>query len=382
MSSQIATTEGIQSVTVVDESVALQHKKRPQFDLVKETVVDRFLRADPEFGLFLTKKTELARLEVRDLEIASTCDAEDIKGPRHHALKLFISRRLANDIPQLNDCFRAVHDRLCRDGIFAGRAESLENLSQRLWSMYPRPLARICAGTYFLFSRLMPRLPLLRAIYKRLSSGRRPLSKTEVLGRLCYSGFDVVDVHESKGEFFFLARKSRRPSVDKHPSTGLLIKLRRVGKDGKNISINKLRSMHPYSEYLQEYVYQQNNLRRNGKFNDDFRVTKWGHFIRKYWLDELPQFINLLRGDIALVGVRALSEQYFGLYPKELQKLRTRFKPGLIPPYYADLPTCFDEIVESEKRYLNAKLGRPFTTDIRYLLKAMSNIIFRHARST
>ena len=56
------------------------------------------------------------------------------------------------------------------------------------------------------------------------------------------------------------------------------------------------------------------------------------------------------------------------------------FKPGLIPPYYADLPKSFDEIIESERNYLKEKESSPIITDINYFLRAMSNI-FLGARS-
>ena len=78
----------------------------------------------------------------------------------------------------------------------------------------------------------------------------------------------------------------------------------------------------------------------------------------------MPQLINLLKGDLRLVGVRALSEHYLSLYPKDLQELRGHFKPGLVPPYYVDLPQTFDEIVESERRYLRKKQAHPIKTDI------------------
>ena len=82
-----------------------------------------------------------------------------------------------------------------------------------------------------------------------------------------------------------------------------------------------------------------------------------------------------------MIGVRALSEHYFNLYPKKLQQLRTQFKPGLIPPYYADMPKSFDEIVQSELNYLNAKLKSPLRTDMKYFTKAVFNILFKRARS-
>ena len=90
---------------------------------------------------------------------------------------------------------------------------------------------------------------------------------------------------------------------------------------------------------------------------------------------------NKKKTNLDMVGVRALSEHYFSLYPKDLQDLRTRFKPGLVPPYYADMPKSFDEIIESERHYLQAKQNHPFSTDIRYFFRAWYNILFRKARS-
>ena len=139
--------------------------------------------------------------------------------------------------------------------------------------------------------------------------------------------------------------------------------------------------MHPYSEFLQEYIFEQHELTKSGKFFNDFRLTGWGRFFRKMWIDEWPQIVNFFQGDLNLVGVRALSEHYYGLYPKDLQDLRTRFKPGLVPPYYADMPKSFDAIVESERHYLLSKQKHPLTTDLKYFFKAWYNIFFKHARS-
>ena len=95
----------------------------------------------------------------------------------------------------------------------------------------------------------------------------------------------------------------------------------------------------------------------------------------------MPQLVNWIRGDISLVGVRALSKAKFDLYPKDLQELRTRLKPGLVPPFYVDLPDTFSELLESERNYLNKKLKSRFSTDLVYLLRAFNNIIFKGARS-
>jgi lipopolysaccharide/colanic/teichoic acid biosynthesis glycosyltransferase len=90
---------------------------------------------------------------------------------------------------------------------------------------------------------------------------------------------------------------------------------------------------------------------------------------------------NLLRGDLKLVGVRPLSRHYFSLYPEEFRKKRIKFKPGLIPPFYADLPSSLDEIIASEARYLDACEKSPFKTDFIYFWKSFRNILFCKARS-
>jgi lipopolysaccharide/colanic/teichoic acid biosynthesis glycosyltransferase len=82
-----------------------------------------------------------------------------------------------------------------------------------------------------------------------------------------------------------------------------------------------------------------------------------------------------------LVGVRPLSKQYFELYNEELQKRRIKYKPGLIPPFYADMPSNLDEIQLSETRYLDSYEKHPFLTDFRYFWKSWWNILFRNARS-
>ena len=114
--------------------------------------------------------------------------------------------------------------------------------------------------------------------------------------------------------------------------------LKFIGFNGQMIIVYKFRTMYPYSEFLQEYIYQKSDLTAGGKFKDDFRVTDWGKFMRATWLDELPMIYNWLKGDLKLFGVRPLSHQYLSLYTDELRKLRTTVLPGLIPPFYADIP--------------------------------------------
>ena len=139
--------------------------------------------------------------------------------------------------------------------------------------------------------------------------------------------------------------------------------------------------MYPYSEYLQDYVFKNHQLDEGGKFKNDFRVSPLGRFFRKFWLDEIPMIWNLLKGDMKIIGVRPLSNQYFNLYTKELQEKRIRTKPGLLPPFYADMPKTLEEIMDSELKYLEAYEKAPLATDLKYFWLILKNILFRGARS-
>ena len=79
----------------------------------------------------------------------------------------------------------------------------------------------------------------------------------------------------------------------------------RVGKNGKTFKMYKFRSMFVNADKMLDRLKEQNDV--DGpmfKMKDDPRVTKIGHFIRKHSLDELPQFLNVLKGDMSLVGPR------------------------------------------------------------------------------
>jgi len=90
---------------------------------------------------------------------------------------------------------------------------------------------------------------------------------------------------------------------------------------------------------------------------------------------------NWLKGDLQIVGVRPLSFHYLSLYDKDLRELRKKVKPGLIPPFYADLPETFEEISDSERRYINAFQKHPMRTQCIYFWKAFINIAIKGARS-
>jgi lipopolysaccharide/colanic/teichoic acid biosynthesis glycosyltransferase len=282
-----------------------------------------------------------------------------------------------------NQVLAYVHSVLPDNAWFAFRLATAENVKHQLRERLPAAVFSVCYFSHFLVRRVLPKLKGFRKI-SRLLSLTPDLSKAEIMGRVLYHGFTIEAVREEGNHTILITRKDpiRNPSTTAPaPSEGFLFRMPRIGQHGKTISVYKLRSMHPYAEYVQEYLYQNHGLDAGGKFKDDFRVSTGGRVLRKYWIDELPMLYNLLKGDMKLIGVRPISKHYLGLYPEHARQARTRYKPGLIPPFYADLPETFDDIVQSELNYLAAYEASPLRTDAKYLLKILHNILVKKARS-
>lgn len=255
---------------------------------------------------------------------------------------------------------------------------------QIIYSKYPAGLRTIIYFIHYLWHRVFPKVSPLDKIYFLFTKGKnRTFNRVEILGRLYHAGFEVVYEGTSQGTFFAIGRKVRQPITVGTPSVSPLIKLRRVGHKGKIIEVYKFRTMYSYSEYIQSYVYEHNQLDESGKFANDYRISTTGKWLRRLWLDELPMIVNLLKGEMKLVGVRPLSEHYLSLYTPEMQQLHTSVKPGLLPPFYYEerTPSTPEEVQESERRYIEAYHKRPLLTDWRYFWGIVHNILFNRKRS-
>ena len=332
---------------------------------------------------FLEKNLENIKVNFYSSSIFSTTTLENIEIIRNNSKNLLINLHKLNDIRYLNQYLITSHMKLIPDGILVGHLLPIETTFSRLQNQMPKLLFTLFYPFHFLFSRVIPKIPKINSLYFIITRGNnRTISKAEMYGRLNFCGFQIEKDIIINDKLFFMAKKVKTVSKVTNPSYHPIVKLTRVGYNKELIKIHKFRTMHPYSEFLQKNIYEENELDSRGKFKNDFRITSWGKIMRKFWIDELPQIYDWIQGRVNLVGVRALSEQYFSLYPKELQDLRTRFKPGIIPPFYVDMPKDLDEICKSEERYLNQKAKAPLKTDLKYGIKALINIIFKGARSS
>lgn len=297
-----------------------------------------------------------------------------IKGIVHN----IISLNKINNISHIDEFFESVNKKLVKEGVFVGCVETIRQRKEKIFKKYHASVAYPVYLFDFVFKRICPKVFPTKKLYYKITKGKDTvISIAETLGRLTLSGFEILSYEEINGVTYFAAKKTRLPMYGDKPSCGFIVKLRRVGENGNIINVYKFRTMHPYSECLQDYLYKNHSLKEGGKFNRDFRITFWGKILRKTRIDELPMLINFLKGDLKLVGVRPLSLQYWSTYEEDIRNRRIKYKPGLFPPFVADLPKTFTEIMDSERRYLDNYDSKPIRTDLKYLLKILYNINFK-----
>ena len=149
----------------------------------------------------------------------------------------------------------------------------------------------------------------------------------------------------------------------------------RIGKNGRRFNFYKFRSMYMDAEQRKAELMAQNEMQGNMfKMENDPRIIPIGHFMRKYSIDELPQFWIVLKGDMSLVGTRPPTEDEFEQYQYH-HKARLGIKPGLTGMWQvsgrSDI-TDFEEVVALDTEYIaNWTLG----LDVMILFKTVGVVL-------
>ena len=336
----------------------------------QDNVADRLERLSPK----LSPATAVVDID----------NPEEAKKLEASKYKLIVNKHGLSYIRNLNQLLNTFNDVLPDGGYLWCHTRTSALKRQNLLNACPGIRGKLWSIHYYIWHRVCPKLYTTKWFYMWVTGGKnRSYPRSEILGRICRAGFDIVDERFSMGEFYVLCRKAREPRRYKARHYGPIIKLHRVGYKGKQIGVYKFRSMYAYSEYLQPYLMEHEGLAKGGKYYHDYRINFWGRQFRNRMIDEFPMIINIFKGEMKLVGVRPLSRPYFELYTPEMQEMHISVKPGLLPPFYYEgkTPETLEEIQESEKRYIEAYKKHPFLTDWRYFWGIVGNVIFKRKRS-
>lgn len=362
--------------------VDLEDLRKKMLEPVKEQLFEKLRHQEYKFFKFVSEHVDLESILCMETAIDHNYKINSFIISQT-PVRLMLHMNKMNDIRRINEFLLDIHQLLLPGGFFICRAHTLLTHKEWVFSKYPRYIARNVYLIDFLINRVLPKLPFFDKIYFALTSGKnRLISRAELLGRLNFCGFEIIAEKVIEKRLCVIVRKAKTPSIDVNPTYGPLVELKRVGYGNNIIKTYKVRTMHPYSEYLQKYVNDNFGGTIDGDgFQNDFRITGWGKLFRKFWIDELPMLLNWLKGDLKIVGVRPISEHKFSMYSKENQALRSTVKPGLVPPFYADLPSDFEGLQISEAKYIKLYHENPIKTDIQYFFKVMWNIFVKKARS-
>lgn len=162
--------------------------------------------------------------------------------------------------------------------------------------------------------------------------------------------------------------------IKKEDHGPIFYKQTRVGKNGKNFEMYKFRSMFVNADQMLDKLKNQNDVEGPMfKMKKDPRITKIGHFIRKHSLDELPQFINVIKGDMSLVGPRPPLPSEVTEY-SDYDKQRLYVTPGCTGLWQATErnEVGFNEMVQLDIDYIKRA---SFSLDLWIIWKTVEVVI-------
>ena len=272
-----------------------EKRSKASIESIHQSVLSVTTEAD---YYMLRKKTKLDSTQTKVICDRSTFGILQIPEYQYATI---VDMTLLNDMRGINKRLCMVNQKLPDEGNYVCCYRPQEYIKSKILARYPKGINWVIYGLYFMQKR--PRLMLTSRLYYDVTRGKkRMLSKTEVLGRLYYCGFEVDEiVPMGHIEYVFAHRHSQPYPQEQIKLYGPLVKLPRVCKNKEIKYFYKLRTMHPYAEYIQKYVFDaRGGMDIADKSNDDFRITTWGRFLRKYWLDELPMLINWIKRDVKL----------------------------------------------------------------------------------
>lgn len=157
----------------------------------------------------------------------------------------------------------------------------------------------------------------------------------------------------------------------------VIFKHKRIGKNGKEIYIYKFRTMVENAEdMIRNFTEEQKKeFQENYKLADDPRITKVGKLLRKTSLDELPQLINILKGDLSIIGPRPIVREELKKYGERQEEFLS-ITPGLTGYWAANGRSCVDyaQRMEMEMYYVR---NVSFKLDVKIFFQTVKSVATR-----
>ncbi len=165
------------------------------------------------------------------------------------------------------------------------------------------------------------------------------------------------------------------PLIKWETKGNVIYKQKRIGKDGNTIIIYKFRTMiDKADEKISELPKKlQTEYEQNYKIEKDPRITKIGKFLRNTNIDEMPQAINVLKGEMSIIGIRPILKEELMKYKKEDRDKILKIKPGISGYWQVNKDKChnYEDRMKMELYYAQ---NRNLHLDLKIFIKTIRNL--------
>ena len=198
-------------------------------------------------------------------KIVETTSYLEIRKIQDENIENIVNITWLNEVRCLDKFLKSVNKKLPLKGIFICRAETKEQRYRRIFNKLPKIIFYPYYTLDFIINRLLPKWGLTRFIYFLITKrNNKVLSLSHILGLSVFYGFKINYLKDINNITHFVLEKIKDPIINHKPASGILFKMERIGKNKKIINIYKFRTMHPYSEYIQDLIYNLNGFRKRG----------------------------------------------------------------------------------------------------------------------
>ena len=189
------------------------------------------------------------------IEFNTNRKSDIISRVKNRKYNVIINYGIINNVRYVNKFHELVNSTLCNGDIYVSCGETLEERRVRVRNKTPQGFKNFIRVIDFIYKRVFPKLPIIKKIYFLITKGHnRVISKAEMLGRLYSCGFEINEYFEYENLFYIISRKISDPDYNLNASYSPIFKMKRIGYKGKIIRVYKLRTMYPFSEYLQDLM--------------------------------------------------------------------------------------------------------------------------------
>ncbi len=333
--------------------------------------------------LLLRERITVSRLRARahreDLRekvivVGTPADRGELRGSLtpEHLLETEIVDQLDIETQPVSDLVQALHEHSVSRVIFAGGHSHLDRLQEAIGACEIEGVEAWLIADFIRTSIARPDFDVF---------GTRPVLVFRTTPDVSWA-LTVKDAVDRLGALVLLVLSSWLmllvALIIKFTSPGpIVFRQKRAGKNGRPFTMYKFRSMHTNAEMLQSELIAFNQM--SGpvfKIDKDPRVTPFGRFLRKTSLDEFPQLLNVLRGDMSLVGPRPLPLYEVEKFESPAQRRRLSMKPGLTCLWQVsgrNEVKLFDQWVKLDLAYID---NWSLLLDLKILLKTVPVVLF------